>query len=118
MSDACESSRKVFLEKYFFCVCFKVNIVLAVQFNMRLTPLPNQGLIKIKTKKTLAFYIEELSMGCSSCELLMMISAFKSCEVKCFVCLFAYIVWIVSLLCLFLTIACFNHTFLLSNDGN
>ena len=53
-----------------------------------------------------------------SCQKLLIISAFQSCDVKCVVCLFAYIVWSVSMFCLLVCIKCYHHAWLLSKNGN
>ena len=46
--------------------------------------------------------------------MILVISAFQSCELECFVCLLAYIVWSVTIYYLLVTIACCHHTFLFS----
>ena len=43
-----------------------------------------------------------------SCQKLLMISVFQSCEVKCVVCLLAYIVWSVAMCYLLVCMACFT----------
>ena len=53
-------------ENNFFLLCFVSNIVSAIQLNVPLKPLPNQGLLK----KRFCFFIEEKQRSCSSCELL------------------------------------------------
>ena len=100
VSVACGRSQEVFLERKGIIVqfCVMVDIISAVQSKVPLAPLPKKSIKRSKNHQlsTRKYFKRVVFPG--SFQIILMISAFQSCEFECVVCLFAYIVWSLNIL--------------------